>query len=94
MARAKLKIMVHVLHKDIYPSFQLNSDEGKAIHKALSALAMFGAGGKDEEDKNSAKAALMQRAMAGGGGGLQGGMPQAQPPRGPIPSMAGAGGGA
>jgi hypothetical protein len=90
MARAKLKLIVHTLHREIFPAFELNSDEGKAVQKALNALATFGGGGKEDGDKNSAMSALMQRAMqarAGGPGGGQPGMPQ--PNRGPIPTMAG-----
>ena len=65
MARAKAKLIVATLHKEIFPAFELRSDEGKAIHKALSALSIFAGGGKDQEgDKQSAMASLMQRAMA------------------------------
>ena len=96
MGRGAVKLMVHALHTRIYPMFQLNSPEGKAIHKALSALApVFGSGGDDDKDKNGAQAALMQRAMAArqGAGGPPGQQPgMQQPNRGPIPSMTGGGG--
>ena len=90
MARAKAKLIVSTLHREIFPAFELGSDEGKAIHKALSALSIFAGGGKDQEgDKQSAMASLMQRAMAAkqGGGQVPQGTPQ--PNRGPIPTMAG-----
>ena len=91
MARAKLKLMVHVLHTDIFPSFELNSDEGKAVQKALNALAPFAGGGKDDADKNGAMATLMQRAMQAKMGG-QPGQPGGQTPSpkpGPIPTAQG-----
>lgn len=87
---AKLKLVIHTLHKDIFPAFELNSEIGKDVQVALRALAKHAGGGKDDGDKNSAMSALMQRAMqarAGGAGGGQPGMPQ--PNRGPIPTMAG-----
>jgi hypothetical protein len=90
MARAQLKLIVHALHTKIFPAFQLNSDEGKAVQKALNALAPYGGGGEKDGGKNDAMSALMQRAMqARGGGGGQPGM--AQPKTGPIPSMTGGG---
>lgn len=91
MARAKLRLIMHTLHKEVFPAFELNSDEGKAIHKMLAAGALFAGGGeKDGQDKNSAMSSLMQRAMAakqaGGGGGAG---PTPSPQTGPIPTMAG-----
>lgn len=88
MARAKMRLIMHTLHREVFPAFELNSDEGKAIHKMLSAGAMFAGGGeKDGQDKNSAMSSLMQRAMAAKQAG--GGQGAPQPNRGPIPTMAG-----
>src|ERR1700739_4669452 len=87
-ARNKAKALVTVLQRDLYGAFEFNSDEGKAIHKALSALGpVFGAGNKDEQNRNAAMRALRQRAMSARG---MGGPPTPQPNRGPIPSAAGA----
>jgi hypothetical protein len=86
-ARNKAKALVTVLQRDLYGAFEFNSDEGKAIHKALSALGpVFGAGNKDEQDRNAAMMALRQRAMSARG---MGGPPNPQPNRGPIPAAAG-----
>ena len=88
MARAKLRLIMHTLHKEVFPVFELNSDEGKAIHKMLAAGSIFAGGGeKDGQDKNSAMSSLMQRAMAARQSGGAGQTPQ--PNRGPIPTMAG-----
>src|SRR5215469_3836507 len=87
-ARNKAKAMVTVLQRDLYGAFEFNSDEGKAIQKALSALGpVFGGGGKEEGDRNAAMMAMRQRAMAMKG--MQG-PPSPQPNRGPIPAVAGA----
>ena len=90
MARAQLKLIVHALHTKIFPSFPLNSEEGKAVQKALNALAPYGGGGDGDKGggKNDAMSALMARAMAAKGGGQPG---MAQPNRGPIPSATGGG---
>lgn len=90
MARAQLKLIVHALHTKIFPAFTLNSDEGKAVQKALNALAPYGGGGEKDGGKNDAMSALMARAMAakGGAGGAPG---MAQPNRGPVPSTTGGG---
>src|SRR5258708_18675006 len=91
-ARNKAKALVTVLQRDLYGAFEFNSDEGKAIMKALNALGpVFGGGGKEDESKNAAMMALRQKAMQQQGMGGQAGGQGPQPNRGPIPSMAGAG---
>jgi hypothetical protein len=90
MARAKGRVVVNILHREMFPAFELNSEEGKAVHKALAALSIFAGGGeKDGQEKNSAMASLMQRAMAARQSGGSGGQGAPQPNRGPIPTLAG-----
>lgn len=95
--RNQLKVMVQALHTYFSPKFMFNSPEGKAIHKALSALGPVFGGDTPEQktDRTGAMAALMarqaQRPAAAMPGGPAGGPPQL--PRGPAPSPQMGGGG-